>query len=103
MKTTSESTLEDYFRREVLRAGGKTRKLTGEIHDPDQLTIWPAKRKYAAACVHFVELKRPGAKPRPGQARKLKRLNEWGCTALYLDTKELIDAYVEAWSEFRRD
>lgn len=98
MKTTAESTLEDYFRRAVLRAGGKTRKLTGEIHDPDQLTIWPARGMYKDyAEVHFVELKRPGAKPRPGQARKLKRLNSWGCTALYLDTKELIDLYVRAW------
>ena len=92
-----ESALEDYYRRAVLRAGGKTRKLTGDIHDPDQLTIWPATTPYTAACVHFVELKRPGGKPRAGQARKLKRLNEWGCTALYLDTKELIDAYVKGW------
>lgn len=92
-----ESTLEDYFRREVLRAGGKTRKLTGEIHDPDQLVIWPAATPYTTACVHFVELKRPGGKPRPGQARKIARLKSWGCTALYLDTKELIDAYVAGW------
>lgn len=95
MKTTSESALEDYFRREVLRAGGRTRKLTGEIHDPDQLTIWPPVARGTGARVHFVELKRPGGKPRPGQARKLARLRSWGCVALYLDTKELIDLYVE--------
>ena len=109
-----EATLEDYFRREVLRAGGKTRKLTGEIHDPDQLVIWPAHEisrvdlgdgpvnvrtgLFQSAAVHFVELKRPGAKPRPGQARKIARLKSWGCTALYIDTKELVDAYVQGWS-----
>lgn len=93
-KRALESSLEDYYRQAVRRAGGKTRKLAGEIHDPDQLTIWPAR---PVAAVHFVELKRPGERPRPGQARKIARLRSWGCTATYLDTKAAIDLYVAAW------
>ncbi len=94
-RTALESSLETHYRHAVMRAGGKTRKLTGEIHDPDQLTIWPGR----PADVHFIELKRPGEKPRPGQVRKIARLNSWGCFALYLDTKEAIDLYVRIWGK----
>lgn len=113
-KVPLESNIEAYFRREVLRAGGDIRKLTGRKNDPDRIVIWPRHEVtrvdlgdgvvanartgvYRGACVHFVELKRPGKKPRAGQARRLKRLNDMGCTALYIDTKELVDMYVKGW------
>ena len=91
MKTIAESTLEDYYRREVMRAGGKTRKLLGEIHDTDQLTIWPAATPYTAACVHFVELKRPGGKAESHQAREHARMLKMGQHVMVLDTIEKID------------
>lgn len=96
-KVPLEANIETYFRREVLRAGGDIRKLTGRKNDPDRVVIWPGATKYIAAAVHFVELKRPGKKPRAGQARRLKKLTGMGCTALYIDTKELVDAYVKGW------
>lgn len=95
-KVERESSIERYFVKQVREHGGQSRKLRGQPNDPDRLVIWPAA--FGPAAVHFVELKRPGAKPRKGQRRELERLNSWGCTALYLDTRELIDVYVTAWS-----
>lgn len=96
-KVERESSLESYFCREVKANGGETRKHKGRKNDPDRIVIWPGATKFIAASIHFVELKRPGGKPRRGQARELKRLSDMGCTALYLDTRELIDAYVKGW------
>lgn len=94
-----ESDIESYFKDEVRKAGGKAYKFVspGRVNVPDQIVIWPAQTKYTAACVHFVELKKPGKKPRAGQARELARLKKMGCTALYIDTKELVDLYVRGW------
>lgn len=95
-KVERESSIETYFNAQVKAFGGDTRKHKGRINDPDRIVIWPAA--FGSASVHFVELKRPRKKPRAGQARELKRLSNMGCTALYLDTRELIDAYVRGWS-----
>lgn len=94
-----ESDIESYFKTEVRKAGGKAYKFVspGRVNVPDQIVVWPAETKYAPAYVHFVELKKPGKKPRAGQARELKRLTGMGCTALYIDAKELVDLYVKHW------
>ena len=95
-KVERESSIERYFNAQVKAHGGKSKKMKGRINDPDRIVIWPAA--FGSAAVHFVELKRPGGKLRRGQAREMGRLNGMGCTALYLDTRELIDVYVMAWS-----
>ena len=94
-----EHGIETYFRRAVKAAGGETRKFLGRKNNPDRLVIWPGAGRgiFRPTLVHFVELKRPGGKPRKAQQRELDRLNKMGCTALYLDTKEIIDVYVDAW------
>ena len=92
-----ESDIEKHLASEVKKAGGFSYKFTspGRVNVPDRIVIWPASNRFARACVHFVEMKKPGKKPRTGQARELKRLDAMGCTALYLDTKELVDLYVK--------
>lgn len=95
--TVVESDVETYFNQQIAKAGGTTRKFLGRTNNPDRIVIWPASTKYTGACVHFVELKKPKKKPRAGQARELARLKKMGCTALYIDTKELVDLYVKAW------
>ena len=93
-----ESDVESYFNTEIAKAGGVTRKFLGRMHNPDRIVIWPSvPTRFIRAEVHFVELKKPGKKPRAGQARELKRLTKMGCVALYLDTKEKVDLYVKNW------
>lgn len=102
-----ERAIESYYKQQVAAAGGFTRKLLGRINDPDQLTIWPRYRKSRrdplglraaySADIHFVEIKAPGERPRPGQLREHSRLQCLGCTVVVLDTKALVDAYVKAW------
>ena len=97
-KVERESSIEHYFNAQVKAHGGETRKHKGRTNDPDRIVIWPAYYAGDVASVHFVELKRPRKKPRSGQARELKRLSDMGCVALYLDTRDRIDAYVKGWS-----
>lgn len=100
MKTTRERNIEAHFCRAVKAAGGETRKFLGRKNNPDRLVLWPARASASGyAMVHFVELKRPGKKPRRAQARELKRLDTMGFVAIYLDTKELIDFYVKTWRD----
>ena len=94
-----ESTIEAYLVSEVKKAGGVALKFVspGRVNVPDRIVIWPAPTAYTSAYVHFIELKAPGQKPRAAQARELARLRAMGCTALFLDSKELIDLYIKAW------
>lgn len=99
-----ESKIERYLKREVVKAGGVTKKMKN-TNDPDQLVIWPGEMRtdpvsggspiIAAADVHFVECKAPGKKARPGQAREHKRLRALGCVVFVIDTIEKVDRYVE--------
>ena len=59
----------------------------GRRHVNDRLVILPGGR------VWFIELKQPGAKPRPGQVRFHGRLAVLKCNTVVLDTKEKIDAW----------
>lgn len=98
-----ERAIESYYKQQVAAAGGFTRKLLGRINDPDQLTIWPGrwishlKNRRHQPDIHFVELKAPGERPRPGQLREHARLQCLGCTVVVIDTKALVDLYVKAW------
>lgn len=94
-----ERIVERYLCKQVVRAGGRIKKLTGRINDPDRLVIWPSSLGNGRAAFVFVECKAPGEKPRPGQVRELKRLDDMGCTALVCDSKEWVDNFVEAWRD----
>lgn len=73
--------------------GWLTRKWTSPGHAfvPDQIFIRPDGR------VFFVEFKREGALPTPGQLREHDKLRKQGCTVEVIDSveagKEMIDAY----------
>lgn len=66
--------------------GGEVRRLSwiGRSHAPDVLVLLPGRHV-------FVEEKRPGEKPRPGQAREIERMCAAGCNVLVMDSLEAID------------
>ncbi len=49
--------------------------------------------------IAFVELKRPGAKPRPLQRWIHAKLREFGFLALTIDTKDGVDDFYYAWPD----
>lgn len=75
----------------VKKTGGIAPKFTspGTAGMPDRLVILPEGK------VCFVELKRPGQKPRPIQTRQMDRLTQLGCMVRTIDhpnqIQELID------------
>lgn len=88
-----ECVIERYLHKQVVTAGGTTRKMKGRINDPDRLVIWPGVRPR----VHFVELKAPAAKARAAQVREHQRLRRFGCAVFVINTLEGVDAYVRAY------
>lgn len=95
MRETGRYGTEAYLKKQVLAAGGATRKWVSPGHPsvPDQIVIWPA---VGGAVIHFVEVKAPGKDAKAAQVREHKRLKALGCTVYVLNTKTKIDGY--AWA-----
>lgn len=85
-----ENKVESYLHIGVIEAGGETRKVewVGRKHAPDRRVMHPKRR-----C--WVELKRPGAKARPGQLREHDRMRAMGEDVVVLSTLEEVDAFLE--------
>lgn len=85
-----EKNIEQYFVRKVKAAGGWPVKLAcpGTAGMPDRMVLWPE-----GEC-QFVELKRPGGRPRPLQVSLMNRLHAIGFVAIVLSTREDVDLYV---------
>lgn len=87
-----ERIIERYLVKQVKLAGGEAKKLYGR-NDPDRLVLFPG----AAMC--FVETKPTDGKPRPGQLREHARLWKMGFPVAILDSKELVDSFVQRFSK----
>ncbi len=74
---------------EVKKRGGKVLKQTGEAGTPDRLVIAPY-----GACA-FIELKRPGARPRKLQLQRKKELESLGFHVYVVDSFEGISSVLE--------
>lgn len=89
-----EAAVESYFKRRVKETGGDERKVVwpGRKGAPDRLAGWLNGRH------GFVELKRPKGKAEAHQAREHERLRAIGFRVDLIDTRELVDVYVEEMS-----
>ena len=57
---------------------------------PDRICLFPSGK------IFFVEVKRPGAKPRPLQVKRHEELRELGFRVYVLDSKEMIPDLLDA-------
>ncbi len=81
-----ERDIERALVRRVKAAGGEVRKVAwpGRRGAPDRLVMFPG-------VLVWVELKRPGAKPRIQQLLEHERMRRMGQTVLVVDSLEAID------------
>lgn len=93
-----ERTVEKHLKRKVESLGGLCLKWTspGIRGVPDRIIIWPGGR------VHFAELKAPGKKLSPAQARFARLLTAKRCEVLCLASKEDVDIYIAACAKVFR-
>ena len=83
-----ERLLEEYLVRRVTQAGGEIRKVQwiGRRGAPDRVVMLPGGK------LIWVEMKSPGQKPEPHQAREHTRLQAVGQDVRVVDSLEDIDA-----------
>ena len=79
-----ERDIERALVRTVRKAGGLCLKFVSPGWDgaPDRICLWPGGR------IIFVELKRPGAKPRPLQVKRMEQLRQLGFDVEVIDSLE---------------
>ncbi len=84
-----ESKVEDYFNRQVEKAGGEVRKLKwiNRRGAPDRLAMLNG--------AHFVELKAPGKEPEAHQIREHNRMRRHGLNVYVIDTLEGVDLFIK--------
>ena len=95
-----ERDIEDYLVKRVKAMGGEVRKVQwiGRIGAPDRLVMLPPKfvRDAGDVLVYeglsvWVELKAPGAKPRPSQLREHERMRAMGQRVEVIDSLEGVE------------
>lgn len=80
-----EGTIEKYLKKEANKLGFLCLKFTsGDNGVPDRIIIGNGQ-------VVFTEVKAPGKKPRPDQVMMLKKINQRGVPAIYIDTRDEVD------------
>jgi len=84
-----EKDIEKYFNQQIKQAGGLSRKYTspGRRGVPDRIAIMNGH-------VYFVELKRPGEKPRPDQMAEHREMEKHGIKVYILDSKQAVDEWI---------
>ena len=85
-----ESAIETYLRDQVKAKGGRAYKWVspGNIGVPDRLIVFPG------GTIYFRELKAPGKKPTPLQAKQLEKLQVMGFDVGVIDSKDKVDDFI---------
>lgn len=92
-----ESAIENYLCDRVKALGGEVRKVKwiGRNGAPDRLVMLPpkplGKGTRLPALNLWVELKAPGKKAKPHQAREHERMRNMGQVVVVIDSIELVD------------
>jgi len=97
-----ESVIERYLVKRVKEAGGEVRKVKwiGRRGAPDRVVMLPSRDlltanpsvvRYVYPVTAWVELKAPGAKPEPHQAREHKRMRRMGQHVVVIDSFQQVD------------
>lgn len=87
-----ERDIEDYLVKRVKAMGGEVRKVQwiGRIGAPDRLIMMRSLALGIGFTV-WVELKAPGAKPRPSQLREHERMRAMGQRVVVIDSLEGVE------------
>lgn len=93
-KETSENDIETYFVEQCRLNNIIIAKQTGFVGIPDRLIVGYGR-------MFFVELKKPGKKPRKSQEEIIRRLRKHGATVYVADNKAQIDEIIQALMEGR--
>lgn len=85
-----ETEIEKYLTEQVRRQGGVALKFVspGCTGVPDRIVVLPGGQ------VGFLELKRPGERPRKDQEYRIRQLKNLGCTAGWADTRDKVDEFL---------
>lgn len=85
-----ENSIEKKFKEEVEKLGGKAFKFSspGNNGVPDRIVIIKSK-------CYFVELKRPGVKPRKLQKAVMKTFNRLGFKVYVIDSIEKVGDFID--------
>lgn len=84
-----EGTIEKYLKKEANKLGFLCFKFTsGDNGVPDRIIIGNGQ-------VVFTEVKAPGEKPRPDQVVMIKKINQRGVPAVYVDTRDEVDVLLQ--------
>ncbi len=86
-----EKSIESYFTDKIKAIGGMCYKFVspGNSGVPDRVVLYKG-------CVAFIELKRPGKKPRKLQSLVMRDIIKQGVPAFAINSKEQVDSFI-AW------
>ena len=87
-----EKDVEQALVRHMRISGGLALKFISPGWDgaPDRICLWPGGR------IAFAEVKRPGAKPRPLQIRRMAQLRELGFSVAVIDSPEAAERFAKS-------
>lgn len=93
-----ERGIENRLKQSVTRVGGLYLKFMspGNNGVPDRVVIFPG------GTVYFVELKRPGGKPRKIQQTCMRRMKHTGAHVVMIDSRKQADHFIEFIKERRK-
>ncbi|WP_218832382.1 VRR-NUC domain-containing protein [Shouchella clausii] len=87
-KNPLESKIETYLKDQIKNIGGLCYKWKSTVNGvPDQIVIFNG-------AIHFIEVKRPGEKPRANQIHVHKQINKQDIPVHTVDTTEKVDAFI---------